>query len=384
MAKTKPRPAPAPTEAKPEEVAAAAKKTRAKREPKAKGTEITTAKPPRTPVAKLDAQLAPITNLFSPALEKEFGETKRGSLEYRAEQRYALEILTKPDNDYLRTCALENPISLYNALLNTARLGLSLNPVLGHAYLIPTKDGGTGTVHLAPSYKGFEAVALASGMVKFIQTDEVYAGDEFRRWNDEHGAHFEHVPARGDRGAFEGAYTLAVYANGGRHLEYMSALDIKACEDAATRKNKGALSPAWKYFPSEMRKKCPVRRGAKHWPTNNDMTLAMKLMDEADPMDFDDTPHDPIDASGSNNHEAEMCVSEKDIDAIRIKLAPLPMAQVEHWLQQMAIAMGFQQGPLYVTVSKLPEFERRLMERKDKVIRKAVEPKEPAAEGAQA
>ena len=302
--------------------------------------------------------LAVIEAAMTSTVREQFQKLRVATLEWDPELRYALDIIAKPDNDFLRECAKDNPQSVAGALLDLSRVGLSLNPVLGHAYLIPGRDGGRAVVRAAPSYRGFENLVLRSEKALAITTELVYKNDKFRRFTDRSGPNIEHEPARGNRGELEGGYCIAQLANGKVHIEFMSADEIDACEKAATRKNNGKVTPAWTYFRPEMQKKCVVRRAAKHWPIDQHAATAMALMDLADPMDFGDTK--TVDEPSA---EATLCLSEDDVADIIAKLELVPEESRGAWVVMASKAMGFNGGPTYVPVDQRAALEERLLAR---------------------
>lgn len=303
-----------------------------------------------------------------------FNAGRTVDLEWVAEKRYALAILSDPKNDYLRGIAAQNPESVADALLDASRLGLSLSPTTKHAYLVPY-GGKSPKVTLCPSYIGMEQAVLRSKKVTLIQTEIVYENDTFERWVSASGADFKHVPARRDRGAFEGVYCLARFANGESHMEYMSAVDVEACRQAAIRKNakpgeEGKEPPAWKFFTDEMRKKCVVRRGSKHWPTDKHIERVMEVMDRVVPMDFDGSKADAV-------VEAVPCLSEDDIKEIEATLSRVPERARAAWVMRGAQAMGYPDGADTVPQERKGELLKRLAERMEKV---AAPKKEKASE----
>lgn len=322
---------------------------------------------PRSNAAPTEKALAPVVNVLSRSVAARFNAGRTADLEWAAEKRYALSVLTDPNNSYLLECARENPASLAEAMLDLSRVGLSLSPTLKQAYLIPRSDKGVKRVTLMPSYLGMEQSVLRSGKVTVIQTDLVYENDDFQRWTDATGAHFKHVPARKDRGEVEGAYCLAKFDNGQHHVEYMELADLLAIEEAAVRQNNGKITPAWRHFKPEMQKKAVVRRGAKHWPRDHHVSLVMEVMDRAQPLDFGE----PVEAAQSK--EAAICLSAEEVEAIEAKLDRVPEATRPVWVQRTAEAMGFPAGADSVPIDQSDELVRRLTERMDKVYGPAEE-----------
>lgn len=314
---------------------------------------------------------AVIRGALGPDIAKSFLSQRTSSLDWDVESRYASEIIADPRNDYLRSIVESNPDSLANALLDLARLGLSLSPTAKQAYLVPRSSKGKGIVVATPSYLGFEHGAMRSGKVTLIQTDLVYENDEFKRWTEETGAKLMHIPARKDRGELEGGYCLARFGNGEVRIEYMSAEDIEACRKASIRQNKGVVPPSWQNFESEMQKAKVVRRAAKHWPHDPHITFMASQMDAADPI-FDDEPAD-----------AEPTVSDERIDEIAEKMVRVPADQRHAWLHNCAMAMGIPGGYTELPASRADELETRLLARMEKVYpeEKKETADEPKGEG---
>ena len=71
-----------------------------------------------------------------------------GHLNYGDEEIFAMQMLTK--NDYVFSIANKNPRSVQLAMINVASTGLTLNPAMGYAYLVP-RDG---QILLDISFKG--------------------------------------------------------------------------------------------------------------------------------------------------------------------------------------------------------------------------------------
>lgn len=306
---------------------------------------------------------APIAAALSRSVATSFNRGQVVNLDWAAEKRYALAILSDPNNEYLLGCAIDNPSSVGEAMLDLSRLGLSLSPTLKQAYLIPYRTKGVAKVTLAPSYIGMEQAVLRSEKVTLIQTELVYANDKFERWTDNTGSNFKHVPARKDRGGLEGGYCLARFANGESHLEWMSAEELKACHDAAIRKNNGKDTPAWKYFGPEMNKKCIVRRSAKHWPNDRHIELLMKQLDKVDPIDFGAPDAEP----DEKTEGGILCLSDNQVAELEGLLVNVAEAARGTWVFRCAEAMGYPAGPVAVPVDREHELRARLLARQDKV-----------------
>lgn len=80
-------------------------------------------------------------------------------------------LLAVSQNDRLMACT---PGSIIHSALRAAGLQLSVDPSLGHAYLVPYKD----TCTFITGYKGYKNLALRTGRYRIINVAEVYEGQE--------------------------------------------------------------------------------------------------------------------------------------------------------------------------------------------------------------
>lgn len=84
------------------------------------------------------------------------------------------------------------PDSLHDSVLQSASMGLSLNPALHHCYLIPRrmrkrKQGESDKdyekvpfiAYASPSYRGLSHLAVSSGAVRFLKADIIFKDDDF-------------------------------------------------------------------------------------------------------------------------------------------------------------------------------------------------------------
>ncbi|MCP5006447.1 MAG: DNA recombinase, partial [Planctomycetes bacterium] len=93
---------------------------------------------------------------------------------WEKESQFALQALQK--NDYLRDVASRATTTLQNSIINVAAIGISLNPALKHAYLVPRDK----QVVLDISYMGLLHLAVKTGSILFGQSKLVYVNDEYQ------------------------------------------------------------------------------------------------------------------------------------------------------------------------------------------------------------
>jgi phage RecT family recombinase len=289
-----------------------------------------------------------------------FNAQKWGDLKWQNEKMYALQIIERATTDALAKAVMANPLSLVTALLDVAALGLTLSPQAGLVYLIPEapKAGMTQSVNAKVSYKGMEQAVLSSGTVSGITTRLVYANDSFELGENETGTYVNFKQARGDRGALEGGFCRATYANGFSYVEWMSTVDFDAIEAQATKKNFGKKPFTYTGgFSDEMKKKGIVRRASKHWPRSPVIDRVMAQYDREVPMDFSDA----IEGTAVEVLNAvEIAGLEKMLEAI-----PEEMRIV--WLQRVAEAKGYP-GIEFVPVDLLTDITAMLVKRRDMVL----------------
>lgn len=172
-----------------------------------------------------------------------------------------------------RTPALQRctPDSLVKSALQAAQLGLEVNGILGHAYLVPYGSN----CQFMLGYRGMIALARRSGQIISIYAQAVYKNDvfEFEFGLEEK---LRHVPAIGDRGELIYAYAIAklenTYSPAGKEgvqFDVMSRSDIDKIK-ARSQSAKGAYSP-WKTDYEEMAKKTVLRRLFKYLPISIDI-----------------------------------------------------------------------------------------------------------------
>ena len=125
-----------------------------------------------TELALLDKpEYAPIKQIFEgQALAKHYETENPFKMNFDREKMFMLQLIQK--NPYLLKCTAD---SFYNALINVTATGLTLNPLMQQAHLVPR----AGKVCLDPDYKGLITIMISSGIVKDVFAHVVYANDEW-------------------------------------------------------------------------------------------------------------------------------------------------------------------------------------------------------------
>ena len=98
-----------------------------------------------------------------------------------------------------------DPNSIVAAVVEASQMGLSVDGVLGHAYLVPY--GNIAQMQLG--YRGLIALAYRSGRIQRFACDTVYDGDVFD-YGEGTAPYLVHKkPMKGPRGECIGAYAVA-------------------------------------------------------------------------------------------------------------------------------------------------------------------------------
>jgi phage RecT family recombinase len=120
-------------------------------------------------------QFAPIKSIMeSTELQKHYEENNHFKMNLDREKMFAIQLIQK--NDYLLKCT---PESFYNALINITATGLTLNPMMQQAHLVPRSNKGKLEVCLDPDYKGLVTIMIKSGIAKDVFAHVVYRNDIF-------------------------------------------------------------------------------------------------------------------------------------------------------------------------------------------------------------
>lgn len=206
--------------------------------------------------------------------------------EKKAVQEIGFALMAVAGNDKLQQCSQE---SILSAVYSIALTGLTLNPVLKFAALVPRYSGGKYYASLMPMYQGLVQLLTDSGSVSHIATTVVYEGDDFKV---EYGSEPKiiHVPKFKTKDNIAHAYSIATLHNGEKMFEVMTWAEIEKARDASeTWKayKAGKVDEKfviWLSWPGEMARKTVLRRLIKYLPkTDRYEQLAQALnLDEAD------------------------------------------------------------------------------------------------------
>jgi len=197
--------------------------------------------------------------------EKQFTASNEYKMNFNREAGFAIQILT--NNPYLMKC---DPDSVKHAIVNVALTGITLNPALKYAYLVPRKVKNELKCILDISYMGMIKILTDAGAVKNVDAGVIYSNDkyDFRRGSD---PYFKHQPALSNKGEKIGAYAIAFLRDGGFQFEILGREDIeKVRATSESYKNEeGRKYSPWETWEDEMWKKTVLKRLFKLLPKTN-------------------------------------------------------------------------------------------------------------------
>ncbi len=179
----------------------------------------------------------------------------------------------------LQKCSVK---SVVTAVVEAAKLGLTVDGVLGHAYLVPYG----GQAKMLIGYRGIAHLAYQSGKITRIHADNIHAADSYH-YAEGVEVEFRHrrAPLGEDRGDMIGVYAIAHQVEGPPLVVVMDMEEVhrRRARSASYKGNK-ATSP-WTTDFAPMARKCPIRELGKliPYPTLQGAALRDEARDEGRP-----------------------------------------------------------------------------------------------------
>lgn len=159
--------------------------------------------------------------------------------------------------------------SILMSVLNIAQIGLTLNPALKLAYLVPRRVNGNLECVLEPSYQGLVKLATDTGSVKNLYAHCIYDADTFSHTLGT-SPEIIHSPKLGNRGKFIGVYAVAILQDGSKQIEVMDVTEIddikETSESFRSFKAGKSKSCIWNDYFDEMSRKTVIKRICKYLP----------------------------------------------------------------------------------------------------------------------
>jgi recombination protein RecT len=205
------------------------------------------------------------------------------SILWAKESQFAMQALQS--NKFLNDAAWKSQASLKNAIINVASIGISLNPALKHAYLVPRsiEKGKPAAICLDISYMGLMHLAQKTGSILWGQAKIVYAGDQYENTGIDSAPSHKSNPFKPnkDRGDVIGAYCTVKTSDGSYLTEEMNIDELNKIRNASKAQN-----GPWKTWPEEMMRKSVVKRASKYWPKVDRLSQAVDVINQHEGIGF--------------------------------------------------------------------------------------------------
>lgn len=189
--------------------------------------------------------------------------------EFLIECGFAIQAIA--NNDTLAKCPLS---SIKTSVYNLALTALSLNPVLGLAYLVPR--GGKCILDI--SYKGLIHLAVSSGGITSVHATVVYEKDDFEALEGTRQEIIHKPTLINDRGLIIGAYCIANLPDGSKKISLMNLQDLEQVRKTSKMKS-GAI---WNEWTAQMYIKTVIKRASKQWPKSDKLLQAIAIVNQTE------------------------------------------------------------------------------------------------------
>lgn len=196
------------------------------------------------------------------------------SISFEREAGFAIQQLSR--NDYTMRIAMENRQSVYDAVVNIAAIGISLNPAKKQAYLVPRDN----RICLDVSYMGLMDLAMATGSVKWAQAALVHSADTFTLNGLDKPPTHVFNPFGKERGDVVGVYCTIKTIEGDYLTHTMTYDECTAIRDRSQawksfKSGKAKTPGPWGTDEGEMVKKTCVKQAYKYWPKTDRLETAI-------------------------------------------------------------------------------------------------------------
>ena len=166
-------------------------------------------------------------------------------------------------NRALAKCSKE---SIYEAVLQAARMGLDCSGLHGHGYLVPYGR----QCKFIPGWRGLASIAKRASGVTDIKANVIRANDEYD-WCEGLDPDLKHKPSLDkDRGEIVAAYAVAWLENGKRRFEVVEKWKLDDLQ-------RDSRSDSWQKHFEAMAKKTAIRRLCDALPRTLELADALDL-----------------------------------------------------------------------------------------------------------
>lgn len=297
----------------------------------------------------------------------DFVKLAPSTLNYGDEEIFAMQMLAK--NPFVLKTANANPRSVQFAMINVASTGLTLNPAMGYAYLVP-RDGA---IVLDISYKGLIKIATDAGSIEWVRAECVHEMDDFTYYGPAAAPTIVTNPFK-PRGEIVGAYCIAKTIKGDILTEAMdmdAILKVRDASTAYTKGNVGSRGP-WESYFSEMCRKAVIKRARKTWPYSDQNERLAKAVEIANVAEggyvFENTESTPEELAlkRKREHDEALGRHSESVDFLKDRIAAEDwQAMTDEWAaipenDQMALWLATTKGGIFTTAERKAIKERQV------------------------
>ena len=189
---------------------------------------------------------------------------------------------------------------MLGAILQCSQMGLSPDPIMGEAHLVPfnNRKKGVTECQLIPGFQGLMKLARNTGLISTIYAEAVYEGDEFVQ---EKGLNqvLKHVPSEAperEEQRLTHVYAVARFKDGGVQFVVVPRSKI----DKIRERSRSQANGPWTTDFEAMALKTGIKQLARWLPKSAELAAAVGLDNLADASvpqelgDFIETTAEPV------------------------------------------------------------------------------------------
>lgn len=174
------------------------------------------------------------------------------------------------------------PASILVATMDAVSMGLEPHGPLAHTYFVPYRNkklGGAYEAQCIVGYRGMLELCRRSGELASVRACEVYQEDDFQvDLGEQSIRHRPSLTGRGDHATIIGAYCVAQFKNGERHIEWCTRDQV----DAHRARSRASESGPWVTDYGMMARKTVIRVAHRYWPQVIELAEAIEREDDRD------------------------------------------------------------------------------------------------------
>lgn len=191
-------------------------------------------------------------------------------MDFVKETGFALQSLQ--DNSYLAQASRD---SILKSIYNVALTGITLNPTMRQAYLVPRKKNGEVVACLDIGYQGLISKMIDTGQAKDVYAEVVYEGDSFdiTFGTERTIQHKPYYIIGKEKGKELGTYAVAILPDGSKKFEFMPMEKVNSIMEMsesykADKRNQTKHSVWSGVFRENMIKKTAIKNLWNYMPKN--------------------------------------------------------------------------------------------------------------------